>query len=40
MAPYLGPKPSDIEIIEALRYHPLNVQRAMLNIQIKTKVKL
>jgi hypothetical protein len=37
VASYLDPKPSDIEIIEAIRYHyPLNVQRAMLNIQIKT----
>jgi hypothetical protein len=37
MASYLDPKPSDTEIIEAIRYHyPLNVQRAMLNIQIRT----
>jgi hypothetical protein len=37
MASYLDPKPSDTEIIEAIRYHyPLHVQRAMLNIQIRT----
>jgi hypothetical protein len=37
MASYLDHKPSDIEIIEALRYHyRLNVQRVMLNIEIKT----
>jgi hypothetical protein len=37
MASYLDPKLSDIEIIEAIRYHyPLNIQRAMLNIQMKT----
>jgi hypothetical protein len=37
MASYLDSKPSDTEIKEAIRYHyPLNVQRAMLNIQIKT----
>jgi hypothetical protein len=36
MASYLDPKLSDIEIIEAIRYHyPLNTQRAMLNIQMK-----
>jgi hypothetical protein len=29
MAAYLDPKPSDIEIIEAIRYHyPLNHQKA------------
>jgi predicted DNA-binding ArsR family transcriptional regulator len=37
MASYLDPKPSDIEITEAVRYHYLlNVQRAMQNIEIKT----
>jgi hypothetical protein len=35
MASYLNPKLSDIEIIEAIRYHyPLNIQRDMLNIQM------
>jgi hypothetical protein len=34
-ASYLEPKPSDIEIIEAIRYHyPIQVQRAMLSNQL------
>jgi hypothetical protein len=37
LASYLDPKPTEIEIIEALRFHyPFDVQRAILNIQTKT----
>jgi hypothetical protein len=37
MASYVDPKLSDIENIEAIRYHySLNIQRAMLNIHMKT----
>jgi hypothetical protein len=37
MASYLDPRPSDIEIIEAIRYHyPIGVQRAMISNQLKT----
>ncbi|PNF31608.1 hypothetical protein B7P43_G18000 [Cryptotermes secundus] len=37
MASYLDPRPSDPEIIEAVRYHfPVGVQRAMLTNQLKT----
>jgi hypothetical protein len=40
MASYLNPRPSDIEIIEALRYHyPIGVQRAMLTNQLRTIVE-
>jgi hypothetical protein len=35
MVSYLDPKPSDIKIIEAIRYHfPISVQRAMLSMQL------
>jgi Ni/Co efflux regulator RcnB len=37
LASYLEPRPSDIEIIEAIRQHfPITVQRAMLGNQLKT----
>jgi hypothetical protein len=37
MASYLDPRPSHVEIIEALRFHyPIGVQRAMLTTQLKT----
>jgi hypothetical protein len=37
MAAYLEPRPSDAEIIEAIRYHfPIGVQRAMLTNQLRT----
>jgi hypothetical protein len=37
MASYLNPRPSDIEVIEAIRYHfPVNIQRAMLSNQLRT----
>lgn len=37
MASYLDPRPSHVEIIEALRYHyPVGVQRAMLSNQLQT----
>jgi hypothetical protein len=35
MALYLDPRPTDIEVIEAIRYHfPISVQRAMLSTQL------
>jgi hypothetical protein len=35
MASYLDPKPSDIEIIEAIRYHfPISLQRAMVSMRL------
>jgi hypothetical protein len=35
MALYVDPKPTDMEIIEAIRYrYPISVQRAMLNMQL------
>jgi hypothetical protein len=37
LASYLDPKPTEVETIEALRFHyPFDVQRALLNIQTKT----
>jgi hypothetical protein len=34
---YLDPKPTEVETVEALRFHyPVEVQRALLNIQTKT----
>jgi hypothetical protein len=37
MASYLDPRPSDVEIVEAIRYHyPIGIQRAMLSGQLKT----
>jgi hypothetical protein len=37
LASYLNPKPSEVEIIEALRYHyPPHIQRTLLNNQLKT----
>jgi hypothetical protein len=37
MASYLEPRPTDVEVIEAIRYHfPISVQRAMLNTQLKS----
>jgi hypothetical protein len=37
MASYLEPRPTDVEVIEAIRYHfPLGVQRAMLTNQLHT----
>jgi hypothetical protein len=37
MASYLDPRPTDVEVIEAIRYHfPLGVQRAMLTNQLRT----
>jgi hypothetical protein len=37
VASYLDPQRTDIKIIEAIRYnYPLSVQKAMLNIQLKT----
>jgi hypothetical protein len=36
MASFLEPKLSEVEIIEAIRFHyPLNIQRVMLNVQMK-----
>jgi hypothetical protein len=41
MASYLDPRPSDVEIIEALRYHyPIGVQRAMLKNQLRIEETL
>jgi hypothetical protein len=35
MASHFGPRPSDKEVIEAIRYHfPLQVQRIMLGTQL------
>jgi hypothetical protein len=35
MASYLNPKPSDIEIIEAVIYHfPISVQKAMVSMRL------
>jgi hypothetical protein len=37
IAPYLDHKPTEIEIVEAIRYHyPIGIQRAMLSTQIKS----
>jgi hypothetical protein len=37
MVSYLEPRPTDVEVIEAIRYHfPLGVQRAMLTNQLHT----
>jgi hypothetical protein len=37
LASYLDSKPTEVEIIETLRFHhPFEVQRAVLNIQTKT----
>jgi hypothetical protein len=37
LASYLDPKPTEVEIIEALKFrYPFEVQRAILNIQTKT----
>jgi hypothetical protein len=37
MASYLESRPTDVEIIEAIRYHfPIGVQRAMLTNQLRT----
>jgi hypothetical protein len=37
MASYLNPRPSEVEVIEAIRYHfPINIQRAMLSNQLRT----
>jgi hypothetical protein len=37
MASYLEPRPTNVEIIEAIRYHfPIGVQRAMLTNQLRT----
>jgi hypothetical protein len=37
MASYLEPRPSDTEIIEAIRYHfPIHVQRTMLGTQLRS----
>jgi hypothetical protein len=37
MASYSDPKPSDTEIIEAIRYHfPISVQRAMVSMRLTT----
>jgi hypothetical protein len=37
MASYLEPKPTEIEIIEALRFHyPIDIQKSLLNIQTRT----
>ena len=37
IASYLDPKPTEIEITEALRYHyPIGIQRAMLSTQIRS----
>jgi hypothetical protein len=37
MASYLDHRPTDVEVIEAIRYHfPLGVQRAMLTNQLRT----
>jgi hypothetical protein len=37
MASYLDPRPTDVEVIEAIRYHfPIAVQRAMLTNQLRT----
>jgi hypothetical protein len=37
MASYLDPRPSDCEIVEAIRFHyPIGVQRAMLSGHLRT----
>ncbi|PNF31075.1 hypothetical protein B7P43_G16968 [Cryptotermes secundus] len=37
IASYLDPKPTEIEITEALRYHyPIGIQRAMLSTQLRS----
>jgi hypothetical protein len=37
IASYLEPRPTDVEIIEAIRYHfPIGAQRAMLTNQLRT----
>jgi hypothetical protein len=37
MASYLDPRPSDCEVIQAIKYHfPVGVQRVMLTNQLKT----
>jgi hypothetical protein len=37
MATYLDPRPTDAEIIEAIRYHfPISIQRAMLSTQLRS----
>jgi hypothetical protein len=37
VASYLDPRPTDVEVIEAIRYHlPLSVQRAMLSTQLNS----
>jgi hypothetical protein len=37
MASYLEPRPSDVEVIEAIRfYFPIGVQRAMLTNHLRT----
>jgi hypothetical protein len=37
MASYLDPRPTDVEIIEAIRYHfPIHVQRVMLGTQLRS----
>jgi hypothetical protein len=37
MASYLEPRPTDVEVIEAIRHHfPVMVQRAMIGTQLGT----
>jgi hypothetical protein len=37
MASYLEPRPTDEEVVEAIRYHfPISVQRAMLSTQLRS----
>jgi hypothetical protein len=37
VASYLDPKPTDAEVVEAIRYHfSLSVQREMLNMQLNS----
>jgi hypothetical protein len=37
MASYLEPRPTDVEVIEAIRHHfPVMVQRAMIGTQLST----
>jgi hypothetical protein len=37
MAAYLGPRPSEVDLIETIRaYYPISVQRAMLTNQLQT----
>jgi hypothetical protein len=40
MASYLEPKPTEIEIIEAPRFHyPIDIQKSLLNIQTRTIIE-